>query len=225
MSTNARAQKKNEKSLPEQSLDADEATTIPIIDKNENRENADAPEPNGPETTDGPDAPQVEPQVDPVIEMEKKLAASDKEAKSAYDRFLRVSAEFDNYKKRILRETAESRKYANETLLKAILPVVDNLERALTAAKEGNTAANGLIDGVEITLKELLKVFEKFAVKSIDARGTPFDPMYHQAMGQEKTDKHPENTVIEEFQKGYTHHDRLLRPAMVIVAKPIAKDE
>ena len=76
-----------------------------------------------------------------------------------------------------------------------------------------------------MTLKELLKIFEKFAVKPIEAQGKPFDPTYHQAMGQEKTDEHTENTVILEFQKGYTYHDRLLRPAMVIVAKPDSDEE
>jgi len=162
---------------------------------------------------------------DPIVELEEQLASAQEEAKTSYDRFLRVSAEFDNYKKRILRETSDSRKYANETLLKELLSVVDNLERALTTFKEGDVVTNSLIDGVEMTLGELLKIFKKFAVKPVEARGKPFDPTYHQAMGQEKTDKHPENTITQELQKGYTCHDRLLRPAMVIVAKPSSEDE
>lgn len=221
MSTNARARNQKGKISPVQPTDAGEETIIPIIDKNKKRDAAGLPDQSEPETPEKPADPiPADPTpVDPISELEEQLASAREEAKSAYDRFLRVSAEFDNYKKRILRETSDARKYANEALLKAFLSVVDNLERALTASKEGS-GANGLIDGVEMVLDELLKIFEKFAVKPIEAREKPFDPAYHQAMGQEKTDKYPENTIVQEFQRGYTYHDRLLRPAMVIVAKP-----
>jgi len=217
MSTNAQARNQRKKTSPAQPSDTGEAASIPVIDKNKQRETADSLEPMDHETP--------EKSADPMVELEEQLASAQEEAKTSYDRFLRVSAEFDNYKKRILRETSDSRKYANETLLKELLSVVDNLERALTASKEGDTATNSLIDGVEMTLGELLKIFEKFAVKPIEAQGKQFDPTYHQAMGKEKTDKHPENTITQEFQKGYTYHDRLLRPAMVIVAKPSSQEE
>jgi len=211
MASTAGPRNKKEKQTPKQPADPGVETTIPIIDKNKQSDSTGSPNQLKPETTKKP--------ADIVDELEKKLAAAKEESKSAYDRFLRVSAEFDNYKKRILRETSDRCKYANESLLKSLLSVVDNLERALAASKEKN-AANGLIDGVEMVLDELLKVLDTFSVKPIEALGSPFDPAYHQAMGQEKTDKVPENTIVQEFQKGYTYHNRLLRPAMVIVAKP-----
>ena len=217
MSTNARARNQSEETSPRQPSDTGETTSIPVIDKNKQRDTTDSPEPMDQEIP--------EKSADPIVELEEQLASAQEEAKTSYDRFLRVSAEFDNYKKRILRETSDSRKYANETLLKELLSVVDNLERALTTFKEGDVVTNSLIDGVEMTLGELLKIFKKFAVKPVEARGKPFDPTYHQAMGQEKTDKHPENTITQELQKGYTCHDRLLRPAMAIVAKPSSEDE
>jgi molecular chaperone GrpE len=145
---------------------------------------------------------------------EDELQVARKEAKDAYDRFLRVSAEFDNYKKRAAREAAEFKKFANETLVKEILPILDNLERAI----ELSDTQNGLVEGVEMTLKEMLKVFEKFNVTPIDAVGEPFDPCFHQAVIQEESDSHPENTVIKELQKGYLMHERLIRPAMVVVS-------
>jgi len=148
-----------------------------------------------------------------------KLEESEKKAGVNYDRVLRISAEFENYKKRKEREAADFRKYANETLVKELLPVVDNLERAMETSADHEDAVNCILEGVDMTLKEISKVLEKFAVKAVEAVGNEFDPTYHQAVMQEASDAHPENTVIKEFQKGYTIHDRLLRPAMVVVAK------
>jgi molecular chaperone GrpE len=216
MASTAGPRNKKEKQTPKQPADPGVETTIPIIDKNKQSDSTGSPNQLKPET---PKKPSDLSSADMVDELKKKLAAAKEESKSAYDRFLRVSAEFDNYKKRILRETSDKCKYANESLLKSLLSVVDNLERALAASKEKN-AANGLVDGVEMVLDELLKILDTFSVKPIEALENPFDPAFHQAMGQEKTDKVPENTIVQEFQKGYTYHDRLLRPAMVIVAKP-----
>lgn len=153
---------------------------------------------------------------------EQLLAAAREEARSNYERLLRVSAEFENYKKRSQREIQDFRKYANEALLKALLPVVDDLERAISSARDALPAIAGeqcVVDGVELILKELLKVLENFAVKPIEALGQPFDPNFHQAVMQEATDSQPENMVLQEFQKGYLIHDRLLRPSMVVVSK------
>jgi molecular chaperone GrpE len=152
-------------------------------------------------------------------EMVAKLEAARKEAGENYDRFLRVSAEFENYKKRKERETTDFRKYANEAFVKELLPVVDNLERAMETSADHDDAVSCILEGVDLTLKEIFKVLDKFAVKAVDAVGNPFDPTYHQAVMQEESEEHPENTVIKELQKGYTIHDRLLRPAMVVVAK------
>ena len=155
---------------------------------------------------------------------EAKLETSEKAAEEAYDRFLRVSADFENFKKRSARELADFRKYANEALIREMLPVVDNLERAI-ASMVDNASASSFIEGVDLTLKEILKVFEKCVVKPIDAIGKPFDPTFHQAVMQREADDKPENTVLEELQKGYTIHDRLLRPTMVVVSKTAAKED
>ncbi|MCF8067268.1 MAG: nucleotide exchange factor GrpE [Desulfobacterales bacterium] len=150
---------------------------------------------------------------------QEKAESLEKEAKEYYDRLLRVSAEFENYKKRNEREVSEFRKYANESLLKALLPAVDNLERAIASGLEKEKENTGMIAGLNLTLAEILKVFERFGVFPIDAMGESFDPNFHQAVMQEETDDHPANTVINELQKGYKYHDRLLRPSMAVVSK------
>jgi molecular chaperone GrpE len=160
---------------------------------------------------------------DPLEEIQSELETAKQEAKETHDRFLRVSAEFENYKKRSTREMDDFRKYANQSLIKEMLAVVDNLERALNSSNGNSSIDKCMADGVNLTLKEILKVFEKFNVKPIESIGQPFDPTFHQAMMQEETDEHPENTIITELQKGYMIHDRLLRPSMVVVAAPKAK--
>lgn len=155
---------------------------------------------------------------DPIKNLEEELESARGEAQQSYDRFLRVSAEFDNFKKRSQRDMAEFRKFANQSFAKSLLPIVDNLERAIGSSKENNTSDTCLVDGIGLTLQELLKVFEQFGIKPIESVGEPFDPVYHQAVMQEETDQQPENTVISELQKGYLLHDRLLRPSMVSVA-------
>ncbi len=156
---------------------------------------------------------------DPIKELETKLEAAKQEAQEAYDRFLRVSAEFENYKKRSAREMNEFKKYANESFIKAMLPVVDNLERAINLTSNNKDANNSVVEGVDLTLKEILKVFETFEIKQIESVGKLFDPVFHQAVMQEEADDVAENTVLKELQKGYLIHDRLLRPAMVIVSR------
>ncbi|MGD2187380.1 MAG: nucleotide exchange factor GrpE [Desulfobacterales bacterium] len=156
----------------------------------------------------------------PLKELEAKLEAKEEEAKETYDRLLRVSADFDNYKKRSAREMEEFRKYANQSLLKEMLSVVDNLELAISSSNDKKKSDEHLIEGLNLTLNEILRVFEKFNVKPVEAKGKAFDPAFHEAVMREETDDFPENTVVSEFQKGYLIHDRLLRPAMVVVAVP-----
>jgi molecular chaperone GrpE len=151
-------------------------------------------------------------------DLAEKLKLKEQEAQENYDRLLRVSAEFDNYKKRASREMEEFRKYSNQSLIKEMLSVVDNLELAMNSANGHKAIDKGLLDGLAMTHKEIIKVFEKFSVKPISAMGQTFDPAYHEAVMQEETDEYPANTVINELQKGYLIHDRLLRPAMVVVA-------
>ncbi len=156
---------------------------------------------------------------DPLKELEEKLKNTELEAKQTHDRFLRVSAEFENYKKRSAREMSEFRKYANESLISEMLIVVDNIERAINTSNSDDQANSCIIEGVGLTLKEILRVFDSFGVKPIESLCKAFDPNFHQAVMQEESEEHPDNTVIAELQKGYMIHDRLLRPSMVVVSK------
>ena len=159
--------------------------------------------------------------------LEEQFGAAEARAKENYDRLLRVTAEFENYQKRMEREMNDFRKFANESLIKDILPIVDNLERALEIPYGNNESAfNGMREGVQMTLKGLQESLEKFGVVSIDSLDNPFDPNFHQAVMQEESEGHPDNTVSKELQKGYVMRDRLLRPAMVVVSKkPDAKPD
>lgn len=152
--------------------------------------------------------------------LEEQLRAAEARAEENYDRLLRITAEFENYRKRVEREMNDFRKFANESLIKDILPIVDNLERALEIPYGNNeNAFNGMLEGVQMTLKGLLERLEKFGVVPIDSLDRPFDPNFHQAVMQEESEGHPDNTVSQELQKGYMMNDRLLRPAMVVVSK------
>jgi molecular chaperone GrpE len=186
--------------------------------KNEATEKS-ALEDDKPLTSESGDADNVDPEK-ALKKMEAQFEAKEAEAKETYDRLLRVSADFENYKKRSSREMEEFRKYANQSLLKEMLSVVDSLELAIHSSNDGKKADQTLIEGLNLTLNEILRVFEKFNVTPIEAQGKTFDPAYHEAVMREETDDYPENSVISEFQKGYLIHDRLLRPAMVVVAAP-----
>lgn len=191
-------------------------------DSGEGQEKATEAEAAATDEDDFQDQPEQTDQVegdDPVKGLEVQLEAKEKEAKENYDRLLRVSAEFENYKKRTSRELNEFRKFANQSLIKEMLSVVDNLELAMNSANGHKTVDQGLLQGLEMTYKEILKVFEKFNVKPIEAKGQNFDPAFHEAVMQEETDEVADNTVINELQKGYMIHDRLLRPSMVVVAR------
>ena len=153
-----------------------------------------------------------------IEELKKKLEEKEKEAKEHYDRLLRVAADFENYKKRAAREKEEWIKFANEDLIKAILPFIDNLERAVNHAEKVEDIRS-LIEGVKLTLQQLLQTLNKFGLSPIESVGKPFDPAVHEAMMLVETDQHEPNQVVEEFQKGYLLNDRLLRPATVSVSK------
>jgi molecular chaperone GrpE len=157
--------------------------------------------------------------------LEVKLASKEKECKDTYDRLLRVTAEFENYKKRMAREMEDFRKYANQSLLKEMLSVVDHIELAIQAAGCPPSQETSLIEGLNLTLKEFLRILEKFKVTPIEAVGHPFNPQLHEAIMQEASDQLPENTIVREMQKGYTINDRLLRPALVVVAAGAPRGE
>jgi molecular chaperone GrpE len=152
-------------------------------------------------------------------ELEEQVAAAQAEARENHDRMLRLAAEFENYKKRTAREMEDLKKYATENLIRQLLTVVDNLERAIASASTDDKNGQSVVDGVALTLSEVMKILEQHHVSPIESLGVPFDPSFHQAMCQEESEDHPPNTVVQEFQKGYMIHDRLLRPAMVVVSK------
>lgn len=156
-------------------------------------------------------------------EAQQKLATTAEELQAMRDKYLRLAAEFDNYKRRAQRDQGDAIRFANEGLLKEVLPIVDNLERAIHSAKQAPTL-DGVAQGVELTLKQFLETLAKFGVRPVPSIGEPFDPSRHQAVSRTESEA-PENTVVQEFQRGYLWHDRILRPAMVSVAGPAASAE
>jgi len=163
-----------------------------------------------PEEKTGESAPQEE-------TLEAQLEAKGKEAQDNYDRFLRLSAEFENFKKRMEKEKNDAYKFGTENLVKELLPVLDNLERAIDHGEAKNP--QGLLEGVDLTLKGFLTALEKIGVSPVDASGKEFDPNLHEAVMVQEDAHHPAGTVLTQLQKGYTLHGRLLRPAMVVVSK------
>ena len=146
----------------------------------------------------------------------QELEKSKAEAKEFQDKYLRLYADTENFKKRMARETLEREKYYNEGIIKELLPVMDNLERAISHETPG---CEGLMEGVKMVRKQLGDALAKFGVAQVESVGLPFDPNKQQAIMQVETEEHEPGTVVEEFQKGYFLNDRILRPAMVTVAK------
>ena len=138
------------------------------------------------------------------------------------ENYARLLADFDNYRKRINRDLDDAKKFGNENVLKAFLPVLDNLERALVHFEKSKTVspeAKALADGIRLTEKQFLEVLEKFQVTRVPAQGEIFDPNLHEAMGFSETDEYPEGSIVDVFQQGYFLHNRLLRPSLVTVAQ------
>jgi len=133
------------------------------------------------------------------------------------DRFMRLYAEFENYKKRVQKDKEELIKYGNESLLYEMLPVIDNLEMALKHSTDA--ISNDLVKGVEITLREFQRVVEKFGLTPIPAVGLPFDPSVHHAISQVERGDVEDKTVVEEFRKGYLFGGKVLRPSLVLVSR------
>jgi molecular chaperone GrpE len=153
-----------------------------------------------------------------IQSLKDDLEQKNTEIKAAQDKQLRVYAEMENYKKRTARDQMEQLRYANEKLLKEFLPVLDNLERALSHIKEAQERSPWA-EGVELTYRQWLEVLKKFGVMPIASVGEPFDPSHHQAVTYLDTNEYPENHVAEELQKGFLYHERVLRPSMVAVAR------
>ncbi len=170
------------------------------------------------------DALQNEAAAEPVTEktieetLREELEKQQAEARKYQDQYLRALAEVENIKKRTQRDREEYIKYGNVSLIKKILPVLDDLERAVDAA-QASSEAEGLRKGVEMTAKSLLEILKNEGLEVIESQGKPFDPQYHQPLTVEPSDDFPENTVLEELQKGYVLHDRVIRPALVKVSQ------
>lgn len=149
---------------------------------------------------------------------QRRLAEEHARAEEYYDRMLRLQADFENYRRRTQKEKEELWKYASEQLIVSLLPVLDNLERAL-AARDDDPAR--VAEGVDMIYRQLQDVLTREGLSCIPAVGEEFDPSCHEAMLQQKTDRHPDNTVLEELQKGYLLKDKVIRPAMVKVARKV----
>ena len=168
-------------------------------------------EPFDPETADGK----------ALLAKYRELEA---ELSEAQERALRTAADAENFKKRLQREKEEQTRYANESFMRELLPVIDNLERALEHSEDGSDQG-GLVEGLNMTLKGFLDTLTRFGCTQIEAAGKPFDPNFHEAVSQEESADHEPNTVLRELQKGYMLKERLLRPAMVLVSKQSSQQD
>src|SRR5688572_2394948 len=169
-----------------------------------------------PDAGDETAAEQSEAAAPPEVASTAALAVLEKERDTLKEQLLRAVADFDNYRKRIERERLELSDYAATDVLLELLPIIDNFERALQAPAGGDEAFK---KGVELIHKQMLDLLRKRGVTLIDALGADFDPKVHQAVIHEPSDEHREGEVMQELQRGYKLGDRLLRPAMVKVAK------
>jgi molecular chaperone GrpE len=172
-------------------------------------ENASTPAPDN--------AAVVEAQLTP--EQITELLARAEKANENWDKLLRQTADFENYKKRVAREKQEATKYANESLLQKLIPVVDNFEAALTAASAQNAVSDSFQTGVNMIYTQLKSTLADAGLEEIDAINKTFDPNFHEAVSQQETADIPEGNIVQQLRKGYKLRDRLIRPATVIVAK------
>ena len=169
------------------------------------------------------DAP---PPTDRVGQLEAAVTEAQKEKKDIWDKFVRVSADLENYRRRAKRDMDDAKAEARTRVLKEMLPVIDNLERALAHTDAGATQAaadvGSILEGVKLVLRQFTHALEKCEVTAVEAEGKPFDPNLHEAIGQQESDQ-PAGTVVSVLQRGYRLGDRLLRPALVVVARAKAE--
>jgi len=151
-------------------------------------------------------------------ELLKKLTDTHEEAEKNYDLYMRTYAEMENIKKRGIKEREELAKYANESIIKEILPVIDNLDKAISHAQNDENSS-ALVEGLELTRDGLMKALEKAGLKEVEALGKPFDPNFHESVSQQIDDTVAPGHVIMELQKGYLLNGRLMRPSMVMISQ------
>ena len=164
-----------------------------------------------------PENPQ---QNEEVGEGQAQLLDKADEIEAVNDKYLRLAAEFENYKRRVQRDQRDTLRFANEKLLRDMLPTLDNLERAIQSGRNQDNV-DGILKGIDLTYKHFIETLQKMGVTQVSSVGEIFDPAKHQAVGHVESSTVPENAIVEEYQKGYFLHDRILRPAMVTVAKAI----
>ena len=155
-------------------------------------------------------------ELDPIKALEKDLQKTKNELAEQKDSFVRLQAETDNFRKRLSREKDEFSQYANERLFKELIPIFDNLERAL---EDPSNDTKSLKEGLEMILKQFSAFLEKEKVEPIKAIGEKFDPTVHEVLTSEESSEHEENTIISQFVKGYTINNRVLRPSQVVISK------
>jgi len=157
-----------------------------------------------------------------IRELESRTAELEAEKASLQDELLRKAADFENFRKRMFRDKEDAIKFANAELLNDVLPIIDDFERAIQSAGESKDF-EAFHAGVSLIERQLVSVLErKWGLTRFSAAGEIFDPERHEAIAAEETEEHEESVVLEEYQKGYTLHDRVLRPAKVKVAKPVS---
>ncbi len=152
-------------------------------------------------------------------DLEAELAQMTKDYHAVREQLLRLAAEFDNYRKRTARQFEEVKQYAATDLVRDLLPALDNLERALDAAGQDSTPSNAILEGVEMVLRQFKRALAKAGVRELQAQGQPFDPALHEAAEVVVVPPREDGMIVEELQRGYMLHDRLLRPAKVMVGK------
>jgi molecular chaperone GrpE len=150
------------------------------------------------------------------------VAEAKAEAAKMKDQWMRTAADFDNFRKRSRRELEETRKAGKEELLKEFLPIFDNLERAIQSALRAKDV-KGVAEGLQMVLRQYVDTLARGGITKVPTVGSHFDPSHHEAIQQVETDEHPPGTVVAEVQPGYAQGDRLIRAAMVVVAKPPSK--
>lgn len=166
-----------------------------------------------------PSSPPEETPSEPA-ELQEKLNAAEEEAKQNYEKLLRAVAEFDNYKKRVARDHEERVKYSLENLLKELLPVMDDFDRLMEHLPDADAPEiRGLTEGVKLLHRHFMNAMRKFHVEEVKTKGEPFNPHLHEALHQVENEEHEEGEIVSCHRKGYHLHDRLLRPALVTVAK------
>ena len=152
-------------------------------------------------------------------DLQKQLTVAEEKATQSWERLLRLQAEMDNMQRRVERDVANAHKYALEKFVLELLPIVDGLERAVTAHQEEESGSDTLLDGVNLTLKMIYAAFAKFGIESVNPVHQPFNPELHQAVSTQTDPNANPNTVLAVLQKGYLLNNRLIRPALVVVAK------